>query len=244
MDYQVSINEFEGPLDLLLHLVKEMKMDIYEIKTEVIIDGYLDYIHGLQDLNIDIASEFLVMASDLIHLKSKMLIGKTFDEEQEESEYGIQNEEDLKTRLIEYQKYKEVTKSFLELEEKRSNVFTKVPESLKEYVDTPVLINNGITVEDLLEAFLNLQERIHYKEPVNTKITKKEISIDSRRNRIRKILGDKKKITFDELFEVWNKEYVVVTFLALLDMMKSGEIQVSQEENFSQIWIESKGMEV
>ena len=96
MNYKVSINDFEGPLDLLLHLVKEMKMDIYEINTGVIIEEYLKYIHGLQELNIDIASEFLVMASELVHLKSKMLIGKSLEEEKEESEFQIESEEDLK----------------------------------------------------------------------------------------------------------------------------------------------------
>ena len=100
MNYQVSINDFEGPMDLLLHLVKEMKMDIYEIHMSVIIEEYLKYIHSLQELNIDIASEFLIMASELIHLKSKMLIGKTMEEEMEESEFQIQSEEDLKNKLI------------------------------------------------------------------------------------------------------------------------------------------------
>ncbi len=242
MNYHVSINDFEGPLDLLLHFVKEMKMDIYEINTERIIEEYLQYIHNLQDLNIDIASEFLVMASDLIHLKSKMLIGKTMEDEKEESEYGIQSEEDLKTRLLEYQKYKEVTKSFKELEEKRGCIYTKVPESLKEYMESPTLKKEGMTIEDLLQAFLSLQERIHFHEPINTKITRKEISVDSRRVRIRNILKEKKKVTFDELFEVRSKDYVVVTFLALLDMIKSQEIIVRQENNFEQIWIESQGI--
>lgn len=240
MNYRVSINDFEGPLDLLLHFVKEMKMDIYEINTEKIIEEYLQYIHNLQDLNIEVASEFLVMASELIHLKSKMLIGKTLEEEKEESEYGIQSEEDLKTRLLEYQKYKEVTKSFKELEEKRGNIYTKVPQSLKEYMEAPTLINEGITIDDLLQAFLGLQERIHFHEPVNTKITRKEISIDSRRIRIRNILQEKKKVTFDELFEIRTKDYIVVTFLALLDMIKNQEIIVRQENNFEQIWIESQ----
>lgn len=81
MNYQISINDFEGPFDLLLHLIKETKMDIYEISMGTIIEDYLKYIHGLQELNINVASEFLIMASELIHLKSKMLIGKTFDEE-------------------------------------------------------------------------------------------------------------------------------------------------------------------
>ena len=132
MNYQISIKDFEGPFDLLLHLVKETKMDIYEINMSMIIEDYLTYIHSLQELNIDVASEFLIMASELIHLKSKMLIGKTLEEEKEDSEYSIASEEDLKKRIIEYQKYKEITKSLKEMEEKRGTIFTKVPESLKE----------------------------------------------------------------------------------------------------------------
>lgn len=242
MNYQISINEFEGPLDLLLHLVKEMKMDIYEINTSLIIEGYLNYIHDLQELNIDIASEFLVMASELIHLKSKMLIGKTLEEEIEDSEFQIQSEEDLQKRLLDYQKYKEVTKSLKKLEEKRGEVFTKVPESLKEYIEDTPFVNEGLTVDDLVKAFLNLQERIHYKEPVNTKITKKEISVESRRHRIQHVLKEKGKVPFEELFEVFTKEYVVVTFLALLDMTKNQEVIVTQENNFARIWIESQGV--
>ena len=242
MDYKVTINDFEGPMDLLLHFVKEMKMDIYEINTELIIEEYLHYIHSLQELNIDVASEFLVMAAELIHLKSKMLIGKTLEEEKEESEFNILSEEDLKNRLIEYQKYKDITKTLKDLEEKRGFVYTKVPENIKDYLETPTLVNEGITVDDLLQAFLNLQERIHFQEPVNTKITKKEISVESRRNCIRAILKSKSKVLFTELFEVLTKEYVVVTFLALLDMSKTGEIFISQQNNFESIWIESKGV--
>lgn len=239
MNYQISINEFEGPMDLLLHLVKETKMDVYEVNISLIMEGYLDYIHEMQELNIDVASEFLVMASELIHLKSKMLIGRTLEEEKEESEFQIESEEDLRMRLIDYQKYKEVTKSLKKLEEKRGNVYTKVPENLKEFIEKPTLINDGITVDDLIHAFINLQERIHYKEPITTKITKKEISVESRRKRISKFLEERGKVSFDELFEVYTKEYVVVTFLALLDMMKSHEIVVSQENNFERIWIQS-----
>lgn len=241
MNYQISINDFEGPFDLLLHLVKEMKMDIYEINTCIIIEEYLKYIHSLQELNIDIASEFLVMASELIHLKSKMLIGKTLEQESEDSEFQITSEEDLKNRLLEYQTYQQVTNSLKELEEKRFEIYTKSPESLKEYVEKPVLVNEGITIDDLLQAFLDLQKRIHYHEPVHTKITKKEISVASRRNRIRHVLEVKGKVSFDELFEVLNKEYVVVTFLALLEMMKSQEVFVSQDHNFEKIWIERQG---
>lgn len=240
MNYQISIKDFEGPFDLLLHLVKETKMDIYEINMSMIIEDYLTYIHSLQELNIDVASEFLIMASELIHLKSKMLIGKTLEEEKEDSEYSIASEEDLKKRIIEYQKYKEITKSLKEMEEKRGTIFTKVPESLKEYFEEPKLTNDGITVDDLVKAFLSLQERIHFKEPVTTKITRREISVESRRVRIQQVLKDKGRVSFEELFEVYTKEYVVVTFMALLDMTKNQEVVIGQEDNFAKIWIEKQ----
>ncbi len=244
MNYQISINDFEGPFDLLLHLVKETKMDIYEINMGIIIEDYLKYIHSLQELNINVASEFLIMASELIHLKSKMLIGKSLEEEKEDSEYSIQSEEDLKNRIMEYQKYKEITKTLKEMEEKRGTIYTKVPESLKEYIEEPKLVNEGLGVEDLLQAFLNLQERIHYKEPVTTKITRKEISVESRRNRINHVLKEKGKVTFEELFEVYTKEFVVVTFMALLDMTKNHEVIIEQSDNFDKIWIEKSLEEV
>ena len=222
MNYQVSINDFEGPMDLLLHLVKEMKMDIYEIHMSVIIEEYLKYIHSLQELNIDIASEFLIMAL-------------------EESEFQIQSEEDLKNKLIAYQQYKTVTKALSEMEEKRSCVFTKVPENLKEYVESSVLENDGVSIDDLLDAFLKLQERLHFKEPIQTKITKREISVESRMKRIRHVLEAKGKVNFEELFEIVTKEYVVVTFLALLDMSKNREVLLHQDKNYGTIWIESFG---
>ena len=118
MNYQFYINDFEGPLDLLLHLVKQSKMDIYEINLHDLINQYLKYINDMENLNIDIASEYLVMAAELVHLKSKMLIHKEDDEDDTESEFGIQTEEDLRQKILEYDKIKELTSSFKELEEK------------------------------------------------------------------------------------------------------------------------------
>src|SRR5699024_2410872 len=109
MNYEIHLENFDGPLDLLLHLVKETKLDIYEINMSSIIESYLKYISDLQTLNIDVGSEFLLMASSLLHLKSKMLIGKTTETENSEDEYAIESEEDLKERIIEYEKYKNIT---------------------------------------------------------------------------------------------------------------------------------------
>ncbi len=117
MNYEIHLENFEGPMDLLLHLVKETKLDIYEIQMSEIIESYLSYIKSLQELNIDIGSEFLVMASSLLHLKSKKLLGKEMEESIEEDEYSIASEEDLKNKILEYEKYKNITKELQELEE-------------------------------------------------------------------------------------------------------------------------------
>ena len=98
MNLELHLENFDGPLDLLLHLVKETKLDIYEINMSEIIETYLNYIESWQELNIDIGSEFLVMAASLIHLKSKMLIGKTVEEPENDDEYSISSEEDLKNK--------------------------------------------------------------------------------------------------------------------------------------------------
>ena len=128
------INDFEGPLDLLLHLVKTAKMDIYEIDTKYIIDEYLKFINSLDKEDVDNASEYLVMASELIHLKSRLLLNlDNKDDEEDDSEYKIKSEEDLKNKLLEYEKYKNITEALKELEEKRSEFFTKIPENYHNY---------------------------------------------------------------------------------------------------------------
>lgn len=240
MDYLIDIHNFHGPLDLLLHLVRSTEMDIYEIDTSVIIEEYLHYIDKMQDLNIDVASEFLVMAATLVHLKSKMLIGSTEETPEEENEYEINSEEELKNRIIEYEKYKKMTEVFKELEEKRSNFFTKEPVSLKEYSDKAIENDGSVTVEDLVNAILAYQERLNEQKPIHTKITKKELSIEDRMKSIKDKLKTVKKIDFLDLFEEVTKEYLIVTFLAILQMNKNDEINIYQEKNFGNILVESR----
>ena len=233
----IHINDFEGPLDLLLHLVKSFKMDIYEIEISVIIEQYLDIIEHMQELNIELASSYLVMAAELIHLKSKLLLNKT-DEEDEESEFN--NEEELKERLIEYQKYKDITNKFKDLKEKRDEVYTKDPTSILEYAPSNSIKNDDITLDDLINAFLEFKKREELSKPVETKITKRELSIKERTNSIKSLLNKKGKMNFLELFEEFNKDYVIVTFLSILNMGKNNEISIMQEGNFSDIIIEKR----
>lgn len=235
----ITINDFEGPLDLLLHLVKTSKMDIYEINTSYIIEEYLKYISEMQDLNIDVASEYLVMAAELIHLKSKMLINLDDEETTDEDEYSISSEEELKQRLIDYEKYKRSTDSFRELEENRKEYLTRSPENIMEYAKE-VKYNNDLSIEDLLNAFLEYKKRLDKEKPLETKITRKELSVKERIKSIRNILKTKKRVVFTDLFDSFRKDYVVVTFLSILSMSSNNEIILSQKDNFSPIMIESR----
>lgn len=235
----ITINDFEGPLDLLLHLVKTSKMDIYEINTSYIIEEYLKYISEMQDLNIDVASEYLVMAAELIHLKSKMLINLDDEEETEEDEFSISSEEELKQKLIDYEKYKRSTDSFRKLEENRKEYLTRSPENIMEYA-SEIKYDNDLSIEDLLKAFLEYKKRLDNEKPLETKITRKELSVKERIKNIREILKLKKKIEFTDLFESFRKDYVVVTFLSILNMCSNNEIVLSQKDNFSPIMIESR----
>ncbi len=234
----LHINDFEGPLDLLLHLVRTAKMDIYEIDTKYIIDKYLEFIDSIDKNDLDNASEYLVMAAELIHLKSRLLLNLESDTSDEDSEFSINSEEDLKNKLIEYERYQNVTNFLKGLEEKRSEFFTKTPENLKEYVEINNHLEGSMDADLLKDALVELQKRMMYQKPLNTRITRKEISVEERKVYIRDIISKRKKVKFTDLFEDYTKEMVVVTFLSILDMCKNREIKLSQRENFGEILIE------
>jgi segregation and condensation protein A len=236
----LQLQDFEGPFDLLLHLIRQSKMDIYTINISDIIDQYLDFINKVPNNDIDTSSEYLVMSAELVHLKSKMLINKNDeDEKEDDEEYTIKSEEDLRDKLIQFEKYKNMTDTFKMLEEKRMDYYTKLPENLNEYIDDDHIVNSEVSVELLINAFLDMQKRVNYNKPVTTRITRREYSVKERINEIRNILKTKKRINFNELFEVVTKENVVVTFLSLLDMSKEKEIIIKQNRIFSNIIIES-----
>lgn len=235
---KLCINDFEGPLDLLLHLVKTAKMDIYEIDTKYIIDKYLEFIKSIPSDDLDDASEYLVMASELIHLKSRLLLNLKDETTNDEDEYSINSEEDLKNKLIEYEKYQNITSVFKELEEKRNEFFTKLPENLSEYAEKKEILDGNMDAKLLKEALIELQKRMNYQKPINTKITRKEISVEERKEYIRNYLTKRKNVKFTDLFEEYTKDLVVATFLSILDMCKQKEITLKQDSNFSEIYIE------
>jgi len=242
MTYNFYTTDFEGPLDLLLHLIKESKMDIYEINIHEIIEQYLKIIHNEEQQNIDISSEYLVMAAELIHLKSKLLVKRTDDNEEtyEQEEFSFNSEEDLKNKLIEYEKYKKISEEFSKLEEIRSEVYTKSPEPIKNYQEQANIPKGELDIQDLFNAYKSFIEREKLNKPLHTKITKREISVEEKIKDIRTILSSKKRVNFLELFTNHTKNNVVVTFLSILEMSKNNEIILTQEDNFSPIIIEKR----
>ena len=237
MDYKIKINEFEGPMDLLLHLVKKADIDIIVINVEKIINQYLDFINQMKQMNLDIASEYLVMASELIEMKSLSLLPI---EKNEEDDYVEDPREQLIKRLIEYQKYKKITPLFKDLEEERGKEFSKIMSDLTEFKKNNEVSLDDIELNDLLLAFQEFLKRKQLEKPLNTKITTKEYSVKKRNTEIKKILQEKKKVSFEELFDEYNKSYYIVTFLSILDLAKKQDIKIKQEDNFSKIFLSLK----
>ena len=236
--YKITIDNFEGPLDLLLHLIKEDNIDIYDIKIEDITKQYLDYIESMKELNLSIASEYLVMASELLEMKSRMLLPKKKMEDEEDL-YEEDPKDVLIERLLAYKKYKEVTDEFKNLEYTRKLVFEKEPSDLRYYAQDSSN-NNEVGLSDLLDAINKLLENKKKELPIATKITKKELSVELKIKKIRDILNVKKKINFEDLFDVATKEEVIVNFLSILEMVKKNEIFLSQDNNFKSIVISLK----
>ena len=233
MSVEFKINEFEGPLDLLLHLIKESKMDIMNIEIEEITKQYMSYLESQEKMNLEIASEYLVLASELIEIKSKLLLPNIKNDSNDEEE--VDPREELVNRLLEYQAYKEITKVLQEKEELRREIYTKSPENIKNYVSEVTEITSDVTLDDLVEAFKKYLERKKDNKPLNTKITVKEITVSSRRYEIKKLLRAKGRVSFEELFPVVSREYVVATFLAILEMAKSNELTITQNDTFDDI---------
>ena len=231
MEMEFKINDFEGPLDLLLHLIKESKMDIMNIEIESITKQYVEFLEKQEKRNLEVSSEYLVLASELIEIKSKLLLPNNKLEEEEE----VDPREDLINRLLEYQAYKDITKVLQEKELLRKDIFTKLPENFNNYVPEVHEIHADVTLDDLISAFQKYYQWKLDNKPLNTKVTINEISVSSRRSEIKHLLKKKNRMSFFELFPIMTKEYIVATFLAILEMAKNRAIRIIQEENVDDI---------
>ena len=236
MNYTIEINNFEGPLDLLLHLIKKAELDICEISIVEITKQYLDYINLMESMNLNIASEYLTMAAELIEIKSSILLPKKKIDN--EDDYEEDPKENLINRLIEYEKYKEVTEVLKKYEQDRKELYTKKPTDLEIYNTVTNEISENFDLNDLMSALNKMLDRKKLDKPLNTKITNREYSITERSNQIKNILKNKKQVEFTDLFDIYSKDYIVITFLSILTMARHQELNITQDKNFGKIMIE------
>ncbi|QHS24485.1 segregation/condensation protein A [Virgibacillus sp. MSP4-1] len=239
-EYLVKLDTFEGPLDLLLHLINRYEIDIYDIPVAQITEQYMGYIHTMQQLELNIASEYLVMAATLIEIKSKMLIPNQ-ELELEEDEYEEEDpREDLMRRLIEYRKYKEAAQNLKDRELETNQIYTRPPVNLDVYKNEnkPVENHGEVTIFDMIGALQKLFQRKKWNEPLETTVERQDIPIQQRMDQMLDYIRQaNRKIFFDELFPSPVRSHIVVSFIALLELMKSRMIICEQETNFSDIII-------
>lgn len=233
ISYSIKLPAFEGPLDLLLHLIRENKIDIYDIPIALITHQYLEYLEIMKELNLDIAGEFLVMAATLIHIKSRMLLPVDEDVPEEERE---DPRFELVQRLLEYQTFKEASLALREREMEWSNVFTRTHEIEDVDMEASGELNLfDLGLFDLIAAFKRILEKTPHEEIT---ITRETLTVKDRVAHILEMVEKTEAIRFEELFdENRSRPRLIVTFIALLEILRLGLVRVFQERDFGTIWI-------
>jgi segregation and condensation protein A len=231
--YKIKLPEFEGPMDLLLHLIRENKVDIYDIPISLITGQYLQYIEFMKELDLEIAGEFLVMAATLIQIKSRMLLPPDEDVPEEELE---DPRFELVQRLLEYQAFKDAASILKEREEEAMKIFVRSPGELeKEEAPEPELCLFDINLFDLLAAFKKILENA---PPEMRTISRETLTVKDKMMHIADLIENLESIRFEELFkDNFTKVQLIVTFLALLELLRLGLARVYQEHQFGNIWI-------
>ncbi len=236
--YSIKIDNFEGPLDLLCYLIDKNKMNIYDVNLSDITEQYIEFLNAMEEMNLEIASEFLVMASTLLYLKSKKLLPKQEDEEEEITE------EELIRRIIEYKKFKEISKVFKENYKIYANRFYKGQEEIKLPKQK---LEKDYEPEKIPEIYKLLIERNSVKINQNAKNIEKialvdKYTVSDKVKEMYKILSKQKKFIFNKLFAINKKEKqeVVTAFSGLLEMSRKNKVETSQEEIFGDIVVEEK----
>ncbi len=241
----VKLNVFEGPLDLLLHLIEKNKFNIFDIPIVEITEQYLDYVEKMHEENLDVMSEFLVMAATLIEIKAKLLLPEPEEDEEEEEDPRAE----LVRRLLEYKMYKYASYELKDMQLDAEKAYYKsetIPKEVKEYKEEidPATLVGDLTIQKLNEIFKQVMRRSQDKiDPVRSKfgtITKEEIRIEDKMVEIREQLKGLSGINFRTILEAKRgKMNIIMSFLAILELMKTGAIIIRQDEIFGDIIIDS-----
>ena len=245
MDLKVKLQVFEGPLDLLLHLLEKNKVNIYDIPIVEITNQYMDYINEMKRQDLNIVSEFLVMAATLLDIKSKMLLPKEETEEEEEDPRA-----ELVQKLLEYKMYKCMSYELKDRQVDAQKVLFKeptIPEEVRKY-EEPVNLEelmSDVTLRKLNDIFKSVMRKREDKiDPIRSRfgrIEKEEVSLEERMNYLEQYACTHQRFSFRGILEAQStKMEIIVTFLSILELMKTGKIQIFQENIFDDILIESK----
>ncbi|MDT2829593.1 segregation/condensation protein A [Vagococcus carniphilus] len=233
-ELNVKLEIFEGPLDLLLHLIKTLEIDIYDIPISEITEQYMIYIRSMKELDLELAGEYIVMAATLMAIKSKTLLPKVELEYSDDSEFAdeIDPREQLVAQLLEYRKYKYAAGVLKEKETERGKYYTKEATDLSNYKEEVIPLEpNEITTIDLFLAFSDIMNRQRELGPDSASIISEEFTIEDKVKEImtKMFYADKKDgMAFESLFYLYTRNEIVTTFMALLELIKSGEIIAKQ----------------
>lgn len=240
--YAIKLQNFEGPLDLLCHLIDKNKMNICDIKISEITDQYIEYLNKMEQMNLEITSEFLIMASTLLYLKSKSLLPSIEEDEKEISE------EELIRRIIEYKKYKEISKKLNEYYKENSKRFFKLPDKIelpKQKLELEY--SKDIIVQLYKDAIDKNSKRLNQNAKNIEKIAIVEnYTVSSKVKEMLKVLIKQKKFIFNKLFSIKkkNKQEVVTAFSGLLELSRRSKVSTNQEELFGNILVEKKNKNI
>lgn len=226
----IHIDDFDGPLELLLHLIKQSEMDIYDIQIEKITEQYLGYLTAMENLNVNIAGEYFVMASNLMAIKSKLLLPRN-DEIDENDDYEDPRDE-LVNQLLIYQEYKEVSKVLKQMETKSSKYHSVDPTlpTVDEMIDFNG--NQKFNIRLIQQAFDRVIDKIKENEPYVHSVIEWQFTVKEQSEFVMEKLSQQKNIEFDQLFKNTNNiEMVVTTFLSLLELVKEHKISVGQVDD-------------
>lgn len=244
MAIPVKLNVFEGPLDLLLHLIDKNKIDIYDIPIVEITDQYMEYIHAMEKEDLGVMSEFMVMAATLLDIKCRMLLPKEVNEEGEEEDPRAE----LVQKLLEYKMYKFMSYELKDRLDEAAGVYFKnetIPDEVKAYrepVDPQELLR-GLTLEKLNHIYKSIvRKQVDKLDPIRSKfgtIEKEEVSLSDKMLEMREYAMQHKQFSFRKLMEGQKSRIqLIVTFLSILELMKMGHIQVQQENLFDDILVD------
>lgn len=237
-DYKVKLDVFEGPLDLLLYLIKRDEVEIFDISIERITKQYLEYLDAFKLLNIELAGEFIVMAANLLYIKSRTLLPVDQQMAEEDAEEDDPRWE-LIRQLIEYKKFKEAANQLREREALQESLYARVPAAPELAAEPENLLVDEVSIFDLIRAFQNVLKRRTPKEENLAEIFAENFTVSDKIEHLLKLTGSGVSLRFEEMFpDQASRTEIVVTFLAMLELIRMKQLRVKQDQHFGEIWIE------